>query len=774
MGSIIHKPDGGKIIKTNCFECHAKCGALCHVDSKGRLVKVEGNPEDPRNEGRMCPKGRAAINILYHPDRLNYPMKRVGARGEGKWERITWDEAMDTIYTKIMEYRDQFGPESIVNAQGTGRGTNQWNQRLGNTIGVNHWLAPGHICLAPILVTSLSTIGMVTNWEGADLDRSEVQVFWGSNQIWTEQTYTSGGVNRGRDRNVKLIVIDPNFEHPLAARADHFIGLRPGSDSALAMAWIHVIIEENLYDESFCKRWTTAPILIDSETLNPITEDKLKATGKKDTLVVWDRNTQGVQPMDDHHLKPELDPELNGYFEIVDLNGEILKVKTAWQELRERAAKMTPEKAARLCWLEPKQIYDSARMYAKAKSAAISYFQGLEEHTNSMHTIHAVNTLMMITGNLDVFGGNMWPMFWNHMLSDRLTGRPTDPKAAEKKSNPFKLYVASHPQQVFETMLTGKPYPIKMYLGIAGNPLSWSEQPENTKKALLNLDFIVVMDYFLSPTAQLADIVLPSAHWTERDYIADEQCGRWYFAQQKAVDPLYERRSDVTFIRELGHKINPEMWPWQTDEELFDFQLEPEGVTYKELKDKWIHEHTPDVEKKYEANGFATPTKKAEIYSTVFQSIGIDPLADYEEPLESPYSEPEIAKDYPYILVTGRRYPNYYHSQYRGIPYLRELAPEPRVMINEGLAEELGIKEFDNVWIESPHGKCMMKAQLTNGLHPRVISIPHGWWQGCPELGLPDYPDFIANANNCITHKKHDKNTGSPGSRSSLCQIYKA
>lgn len=767
--SIIPKPDGGKIVKTNCFECHAKCGVLAHVDSSGKLVKVEGNPEDPRNQGRMCPKGRSAVQILNDPHRVNYPLKRVGKKGEGKWEKISWEEAMDTIEKRLKEYKKNFGGESVVFGQGTGRGTNQWNHRLGNTMGVNHWCSPAHICLLPLMTTSLYMFGMLPIWDGCDFERSECIVFWGSNLVWTEATISAGEIGRSRDRGTKIIVIDPNYEHPLASKADHFLPVRPGSDSALAMAWINVIIEEDLFDHDFVKKWTTAPLLIDAETLDPITEVAFKNGGDKEQLMIWDEITDSPQPIN----SSTTNPTLNVSKEISLADGRKVKLTTAWRILRKRAAEMPPERAAKLCWIETEKIKEAARMYATTKPGSITVFQGVEEHTNCKHTIQAINTIMAITGNIDVFGGNMWVPFWNEMLGPRLAGMPPE-SHNKKKLGKFKHYPVSHPTEVWDAILTSKPYPIKAYISVQGNPISWSENSNKTVEALNKIDFLVVMDYFMSPTANLADIVLPSAHWTERDYIADELCGRWFFGQQKAVEPLYERRSDITFMRELGRRLDPKWWPWKTDEELFDFQLEPYKISWAELKERWIFENTPFVEKRYEEDGFPTPSKKLEIYSLIFKSTDSDPLPAYEEPAESPYSKPEVAKDFPFVLTTGRRYPNFYHSAYRGIPYLRELAPEPRVIINAETASKLNIGDNDEVWIESPHGKIKMKAQLTNGIHQRVVSLPHGWWQSCPELGLPGYPKNIANANCLISDKYHDKDLGTPGSRSSLCRVYKA
>jgi len=774
MPSIIPKPDGGKIVKTNCFECHSKCGVLAHVDSKGTLIKVEGNPEDPRGQGRLCTKGRAAITVLNHPDRINYPMKRVGKRGEGNWQRITWKEAMDTIVKKIQQYRKEVGPEAIVFGQGTGRGSNQWNQRLGNANGVNHWCCPAHICLLPIMVTQMQTIGTFAVWDGSDFDNSKCIVQWGSNMSWSEATFAAGEMNRSRDRAAKMIVIDPCFEHPWAAKSDVFLGVRPGGDLAIAMAWINIIINENLYDAEFVKQWTTLPILINPENLAPIYEGELVDGGDPKQLMVWDALTNSPKPLNFKPIDPVLD--VSQEFTIQGAKGKTIKAITAWSKLRERAEEMPPERAAKLSWVDTGKIIEACRMYATNKPASIAIMQGVEEHTNARFLIQAITTIIAITGNLDVKGGNVMHYFWNEMLGDHLAGPLTDYHWKHKLGDPKegKFYPNSHAKGVWNAILTGKPYQVKAFINVQGNPISWSENPNKVVKALNAIDFLVVMDYFLSPAAQLADIVLPSAHWLERDYIADEFCQEWVYAQQRAIDPLYERRSDITFMRELGQRINPEMWPWETDEKLFDYQLKPLNITWKQLKEQWVYTAYPYEEKKYLKNGFETATKKAELYSTFFQGGGSDPLPYYIEPAESPYSRPEVAKEYPLVLTSGRRYPNFYHSAYRGIPYLRELQPHPQVMVNPETGKMLGFETGDDVWIESPRGKVKMKARLTNAVHPNVVMAPHGWWQGCKELGLPDYPNNIANINVLISDEDYDPDLGIPGMRSSLCKVYKA
>lgn len=773
MDSQIPLPDGGKIVKTNCFECHAKCGVLCEVDKDGTLISVKGNPEDPRSEGRMCGKGLSATKILYDPERLRWPLRRKGERGAGEWERITWDEALSWLTERVQALEAEYGAETIAYGQGTGRGTNQWTGRAGNAGGrVHHSLSPGNICLVPMMVQAFLQFGMFPTFDGCDFDNADCIVFWGANSVWTEPTYTSGQIGRSRDRGAKLIVIDPFFEHPLAAKADYFVGVRPGSDTYVAAAWLNVIMNEDLYDREFTLKHTNAPMLLIEGANVPLNAAQVQPDGNPQSMLVFDKKSESF--VDIHTPGIDEDMFYHGMVKLVD--GSEVPVTTVWQALKQRIDPWTPEKASEMCWAPADTIRDSARTYATAPAATINVFQGIEEQTNCKDSLQLINIIISICGNLEKKGGNLSMPFWNQM--GPLTG--ADPETQkelrivnDKASG--SVYGISNPTAVFEAMRTGKPYPVKGYIMVQGNPLSWSENTALVKESLMCLDLLVCMDYYMSPTCQLADLVLPSTHWTERDYLADEVCSEWVFGQQKAVEPLYERKSDVWFWREFGHRLHPDWWPWETDEELFDWQLEQThaGVTWEELKNKWIH-HVPQMpSRNYKENGFPTPSGRAELYSVVELLMGSDPLPQVSEPKESVYATSEIAAEYPLTAVTGRRYPIYYHSAYRGIPTLREIVPEPQVIFHTSVAKELGIEYGEWVWIESPTGRITMKARPSDGLDPRVCVIPHGWWQGCKELGLPDYPDGMCNANTLTGDRAYNDEFLTPGLRSTLCRIVK-
>ncbi len=761
--SVTLTDDGGRIVQTNCFECHSKCGVLVYVDSDERVYKVMGNPTSPQNKGTICSKAQAAKKILYHPERVDYPLKRVGEKGEGKWEKITWEEALDTISTKLQGYKDEHGPESVVFGQGTGRGTNQWCQRLGKSFGMNHWCCPAHVCLLPDMMTSMITNGIFHLWDGAEFAKSKCIVLWGANPNWTEGHYTNVPMVEGRTKGAKIIVIDPHFEHPMAHKANHWLPIRPGTDGALAMGWMHVIIKENLYDRSFVENWTNASHLINCENMGPLTEAMVVDGGDERQFLVWDKETN--QPVGEQ--KDGIDPAIEGAFEFTLADGKTCTAKTVWTLFLERVEQYTPEKVAEMTWLDADLIRESARTYAEnSPGASIATMQGVEEHLDCTHTIRDICVLIAITGNFDVPGGNVNIPFWNEMLGPYLTG--PDPEIQnEKKLGDLRLYPVSQPSAVWKAILTEDPYPIKAYVGIQGNPLSWAEDPHNTEKALRAVDFLVIMDYFISPTAELADIVLPAAHWTERDYIAEELCGRYFYAQQRSIDPVCERKSDIWFMRELGRRIAPEWWPWATDEELFDFQLKPYNMTWEELREKQVFLAYPEVYKYYENQRIETPSGKVEIFSNVLSAVGGDPLPGYKAP-------PALTPEYPFMIITGRRYPNYYHSAYRNISWLRDLAPHPLVDINPKSAKELGINDKDLVWLETPVGKIQMYARLTNAVHPKVLSAPHGWWQECEELNLPGYPNHISNVNVLIDKEEFNEEFGTPNMRSRSCKIYKA
>jgi len=319
--------------------------------------------------------------------------------------------------------------------------------------------------------------------------------------------------------------------------------------------------------------------------------------------------------------------------------------------------------------------------------------------------------------------------------------------------------------------MTGKPYPVKAVHLHGSNPVITRANAKEVYQALKQVDFLVVADLFMTPTAELADIVLPVATWLEVNYVADLWKRHGYlFARQKVIE-VEECWPDYKIFNELGKRMGQEGYWWDTVEGGLDYILEPSGLTWEQFKQKGYIKGEMKY-RKYEKKGFSTPTRKVELYSTILEGWGYDPLPTYKESPESPVSTPELLKEYPYILTTGRRSPVFFHSANRMIPWLREIHPDPIVEIHPEVAEKHGIKDGDWVFIESPRGKVKQRARLTQGIDPRVVAAEHGWW--FPEIATPDHGWDESNINILTDNalENNDVTVGANNLRALLCKIY--
>ncbi|MFC2007845.1 molybdopterin-dependent oxidoreductase [Chloroflexota bacterium] len=711
--------------------CHQGCGVLLYIDG-GKLVKVEGDPDFPLNHGRLCPRCQALTEVVYHPDRLKYPLKRAGARGEGKWERITWDEALDTIACKFNEIKREYGAESVVFCQGTGRDIGTWQSRLASSFGspnkVGFGPLHGNACYLPKIATLKALFG---NFAVADCAQAYPEryqhpewevpkciLIWGNEPFATSPDgFLGHWIKDCMERGSELIVIDPRKTW-IASRAKIWMQIRPGTDTALALAMLNVIINENLYDAEFVKKWT------------------------------------------------------HGF-----------------DELKQRVQEYPPERASEITWIPREQIIAAARMYATSKPAAIQWGVALDQSKECVTTLHAGTALIAVTGNLDVPGGNI--------ISGKRLGESfrlsVDALSEEQKQKrigmgiyPFMDWAHMIPgEALIDQMLTDKPYPIKAtWIQTTNTFVCGTADARRVYQAFLRPDFNVVVDLFMTPTAMaFADIVLPAATYAERDglYIplGNVTC---IGTTNKAIEPVGECKSDMEINLELGKRLNPEAWPWQDVREMFSSVLEPTGMTFEELRDKGFAYETFNYGK-YEKGllrsdknpGFDTPTGKIELYSTVFEECGLDPLPYFEEPPESPVSTPEIAREYPLILTTGARVPSLFHSEHRQIPSLRRLNPDPLTEIHPETAAVLNIHDGDWIYIENKYGKCRQRAKLTKGIHPRIVSSQHGWWfpeKPGPEPGL--FGAWESNINQLLPSGWTGRSGFGYPFKNQMCRVYRA
>ena len=708
---------GAKIIRTVCDRCHCECGVLVHVRN-GRALKIEGDPENPVNEGMLCPKGLAVLQAVYHPDRNTYPMKRSGQRGEGKWQRISWDEALDTLATKFKDILEKYGPESITWSWGDAAFHNTWPSKqawLTAMKAPNHFHSDAHYCFYPVGIANRVTFGeFVTSETFPDYENSACMMLWGGNPVMSHPTMAKNMMS-GKKNGAKLIVIDPRLSET-ASKADLWLQVRPGTDDALALSMLNVIINEALYDKEFVDRWCDG-----------------------------------------------------------------------FEQLKERVQRYTPEWASDITWVSKEDIIRAARMYATNGPAAMHTRMGVCMNTNAVQTIRAVSIMAAICGNLDIKGGNVFKR-----LPEGFTGRhkitgedlALPPELEDKKigAQQFPLFSGSqslvgnfsHPPSVIHAMLTGEPHPVRA-LWICNDPLLCLEGSHETKAALMNLDFVVGSDFFMTPSLEYCDVILPPCTYLEREEAVEPMCSpNLLSARQKAIEPVGECRNekeiDMEVIRRMGLQP-PEQW--QTPEEFNDYCVRGMGITYEDFKKKG-YISWPIHYKKYEKEGFKTPSRKVELYSSIFEKFGYDPLPFYEENPETPVSAPELAKEYPLILITGNRHVVYFHSANRNVPWLREIAPEPRLTIHPETAARLGIENGDRVWIEAPEGRgrTKMRAELTAGLHPKVVHAPSHWW--FPEVKDPSHGCWDSNINAILSNDPpYDPITGATPLRGCLCRIYK-
>lgn len=710
-----------RVIRSTCMMSHSGCGILVHVRD-GRVVKVEGDPDHPLTRGSLCPKGLAAMQFEYHPDRLLYPHKRRGERGGGQWERISWDEALDTIAGRLKDLMERYGPESVAVACGTGRPILNYARRFGSTLGTPHHAGLPHICWRPQLGAATVLFGRPIHY---DLKGTQCIVVVGAN--WLHSAFGQSIFPRefmdAWKAGAKIICVDPRLS-PIASKSDVWLQLRPGTDAALLLSWINVIIEENLYDADFVRNWTVG-----------------------------------------------------------------------FDELKEHVRGFTPEWAEGITWVPAEEIRRAARMYAASRPANATVGVAVEQSTNSLDTLRAFYTLVAITGNVDVPGGNH---FWENPLPSsrvkELIGRELIPsELKEKMIGGYPLVEGSSPgYSLWQAIATRTPSQIKAVMVHGSNPVLTQENPLGlVTKALKGVEFLVVADYFMTPTAELADIVLPAATFLEKDDVnLRPVLNRGLLSvARKAVEPLGEARDDREIFIELLKRMGLD-YGFGSVRELLDWILEPAGMTFGDLSERGWAEKTPRY-RKYELGvlrpdgkpGFNTSSGKIEIYSESMIRMGLNALPGYKEPPDSPVSSPELNREYPLVLTTGARRPAFFHTQYHQIPWLREITPEPELEIHPDTAAGLGISDGDWAIVEDHRGKARFKARITPGIDPRVVHTDYAWWYpsepgalGSDASGVATglHGAYRSNPNLLVSSDPpYDGGFGSTQLRGLLCRVYK-
>jgi anaerobic selenocysteine-containing dehydrogenase len=683
MKTVMSNETNSRIAKTICNMCPTHCGIDVYLEN-GKIVRVTGMEEHPHHT--LCIKAKAIPELVYSSERLTDPLKKVN----GTWQKISWDEAFEFIASRLTDIKEKYGPQAVVTHIGEPfvfTYTERMLRRFSELYGTPNYTTGASFCaFSTIIGQSLTCGANIFQHYSSD---TRCMMVWGKNP-GESFPLEADEIRAMLGRGAKLIVVDPRVT-PLAKKADIYAQVRPGTDCALALGLLNVIIAEELYDKAFVDQWTIG-----------------------------------------------------------------------FDKLVEQVKQYSPKKVAEITWVPAETIINMARMYVTNKPACISSGVAIDHSTNGVQAIRAITTLVAITGNLDMAGGNVYNTTRLKRASFRLEDKLVNEVSIGLDFPLFKRYtheVTAVP--TLDAILTEKPYPIKALLVVGCNPvLTWANTNKITR-AFETLDLLLVVDIFMTDTAKMADVVLPGTTFLERREIREYR-NHMVSVAHRIIEPIGNSKEDWEIWAELGRRMGyADYFPWKDSDEIFKYWLEPSQVSLDQLKQSrgGICYQGREFQK-YLKNGFNTPSNRVEIYSELMEKSGYAPLPTFSEPAESPVSRPELADQYPLILTTGSRTVAYLHSEYRNLPTLRRLVAEPLIEIHPQTASSLGIADSDLVKVESLRGSVEMKAKLTEDIHPRVVSIQHGWSE--------------ANANLLTDDEARDPVSGFPSFKSLLCRVTKA
>jgi anaerobic selenocysteine-containing dehydrogenase len=689
-------------VKSTCGICFNNCGVLIQVEN-GRPTRIKGDPQSPVNKGSLCKKGLASLEYLNSPHRLKYPLKRMGEKSSGKWERISWDEALSLVADEMIRAKEDHGPETVAFIDGSAKGLQEAVlRRFVNAFGSPNMISTDHICFVPRKSASVLTYGF---YSLPDYDYPPACIIvWGANPAATriaEYRRFSNALKKGS----KLIVIDPRRTRP-ARKADLWVQPRPGSDLALALGIINVIINEDLYDKDFVANWAVG-----------------------------------------------------------------------FDELKKHAQAYSPHDVSEIAWVSADTIRQAARIYAANSPACIQLGNAVDQNLNSFQTARAVSILRAITGNLGRPGGELEKSSLDGLnyfapeitLEDKISTE-TWQKRVGAEHDILLTGAYTLPQSLSKAILEETPYPVQMAYIQACNPLLTHSNTKRTYRAFKKLPFMVVAEMFMTPTAALADILLPVAGYLEFDSIVAPPYYPAAQVQQK-IAQVGECRSDFEILFELAQKTGLKEYFWQSNRQFLNTILKPLNLTFEGFSKTGVISQTKQYHL-YEKNGFPTASGKVELYSKRLKERGFDPLPIYRELPETPYNNPKLAVEYP-LIFTSWKSNVYRHSGGRQIDSLRNSHPEPMAYLHPQTAQELEICDGDWVYIETRRGRIRQKANLTTDIDPRIVGVDYAWW--FPEKGPSDLYGW-ADANiNVLTDDKppYNHEMGSSNLRGILCKVYK-
>jgi thiosulfate reductase/polysulfide reductase chain A len=680
---------------SSCYFCSSRGCAVKVYLEEGRINRVAVERGAPVVPGAHCVRPSLAKAYQESPFRLDYPMKRSGKRGEGGWEKVSWEQALDEIAEKLTDLKARYGAETIATSSGTGRGAWEFAKtRFMNLFGSPNRFGAVTICYGPRSMVWLTTFGGTLVPDRKD-GTTRLSIMWGRNPHEGSPSSWHSFL-KAKKAGIATMVVDPRLTEP-ARQADMWVPIKPGTDAALALGMMHVIVREGWYNTWFVDSCTSG---FDDlrKRLGDYPPERTAAacglsTGK---LIEAARFFAANQPSNitigvaAEHSPPNSIQAVRAINILLAICGSI-------------------DTKGGMLIAHPSEGFIT--------DAAMEMNDSLSREQRNRQL------------GADRFRFISYPGW--ELVEEQV-------KKRWGENHPAGVYLncMAHAPSVFRAMLTGKPYPVRGLIVTASNPLLSHANTKLVYEAMMSLDLLVTLDLTWTPTAAISDYVLPAASWLERPDMGNFcSIGAYPLVQlgeaalPSSIEGSHDRYDDYRFWRKLGIRLGQEeQWPQETFEQVWEYRM---AAIFRKRNVKSVGEFVRQqrwekgsVEPGRCAEGLATPSGKVEIKSTILERLGYDPLPSYAEPHPP---DGEWVK-YPLLNLSGVRIMPYHHSEYRHVEEFRCMHPDPIVEVPVDTARRHGIVDGDWVWIETPIGRCRQRARLVTTLDPGCISTQHGWW----------------------------------------------
>lgn len=698
---------------TTCWECSAYCGALATVKD-GRVVEYGPNPENPHSKGAFCIKGiRGAPGLTYNPNRLLYPHRRVGARGEGRWQRISWDEALDEMADRFAEVRRKYGPEAIVGAtSGAAFSRSVILALMLRSIGTPNWMINQDLCGGCRAVSSKIT-GLNIQ-RGEDIEHTHCALIVGRNSQIADPIEWAA-LKAAKKRGAKIIVIDPK-RIPAADMADIWLQPRVGTDAAIALAMINVIIGEDRHDQDFVRDRCHGfdELAKRAAAFSPARAEQLSGVPAQQIIAAARIYAEGPSTFVSGHG--------------IDASSVGVQTFRAFHAL----AAITGNIDRR-----------GGNLRQRTPKGFSSY----------LDLLHRPEFRLDLETEKRTIGADKYPLW----------------------AGPRGWQTACHNPTVIEAMLTGKPHPVRALYASGVNILVTYPDTRRTIEALKSLDFVAVASHQMTPTAEFADIVLPKTTTLEEEDILFVPSGPTVVLTRAVVPPQGEARSEIDIAvplldrLETRQALGKRLLPWRSQRAFNEHLLGDSGITMAMLEAKGYvqvsEEPVPG------SRPFATKTGRIELYSMALEEIGLDPLPGFVAPLRDAAPANE-RRTFPLTLITGDREKSYHHSRFRDQPWALKVSPDPRLLMHPETAQAHGVADGDWIRLEvaGAAGHCRLRVKVSDATPPGVVNTGMGWWR--PAEAAPERGALDININAALSYAgPYDPVSGSSDIRGMRCRI---